>query len=115
MDREGKQDSPKDGKGDSSSVCFEETRGSETEMDVSLDSVVSSQSTSSVCSALSTISSASRDSVQEGSSSSDRCINIGVIVMKVFCHILLKKKLLYSVFILTLLIITVAAAVEVAL
>ena len=85
-----------------------------TEMDISLDSVVSSQSTSSVCSALSTISSASRDSVQEGSSS-DRCVNISVIVMNVFCHNLLKKKLSYSVFISMLLIITVAAVVEVAL
>ena len=97
-------------------VCFEENSGSDgdTDMDVSLDPVVSSQRTSSVSSA-SCILSGLRDSVQDGSSSSDRCINIGVIVMKVFFHNLLKKELSYSVFISTFLIITVAPVVEGAL
>ena len=106
MEREGPGDSPRD----ASSICFKETSSSGTELNILMDSVVSSQS---MLFALSISSSVSReDSVQEGSTS-DRFVHISVIVVNVFSDDLLKTKLCYVVFILSLLIVTVAAAAAV--
>ena len=100
MEREDPTDSPRD----PGSVCFEETSSSETELDVSSDSVVSYKST--VSSSSRSSNTLGKDSVQAGSisdtlgedrvqvgSTSDRFVHISVIVMNAFCDDLLKTKL----------------------